>query len=151
MSTTLNQPENRRQIGTQGEELALQYLLKKGYVLKQKNYRVPRGEIDLIVEDPQGVLIFVEVKSAQADQFGPPASRVTRAKIKIIQKVAQRYVAENHYEKRAMRFDVISIDLSLAQSIERTKTSQTANPNKIEHLENAFLPDGNGYYAGYLG
>ena len=141
--------ENRRQTGTLGEEYALQYLLSKGYSLKEKNYRVVRGELDLIVEDPKGVLVFVEVKAGKSNFSGPPAAKVNRQKISVLQRIAQRYVAENRFEKREMRFDVIAIRLP------DTHTNQTPIPysesmhSQIDHLENAFIPDGDGYYPRY--
>ena len=52
---------NKRQVGTEKETLAAEYLEKKGYFIIEKNYRVRQGEIDLIARD--GVcIVFVEVK-----------------------------------------------------------------------------------------
>mgnify|MGYP002428718816 CR=1 FL=1 len=39
---------NKRQVGTEKEKLAAEYLKKKGYFIIEKNYRVRQGEIDLI-------------------------------------------------------------------------------------------------------
>ena len=48
---------NKRQVGTEKENLAAEYLKKKGYFIIEKNYRVRQGEIDLVAEG-QGCLVF---------------------------------------------------------------------------------------------
>ncbi|MEP6505992.1 MAG: YraN family protein, partial [Betaproteobacteria bacterium] len=54
--------------GRQGEDLALRYLQARGLCLLERNYRVARGpsrrggEIDLILRDRDGTLVFVEVR-----------------------------------------------------------------------------------------
>ena len=52
------------QIGAQGERLAEKYLRRRGCRVLARNYRCPRGEVDLIVLDGQAV-VFVEVKTRQ--------------------------------------------------------------------------------------
>ena len=58
--------------GEKGERLALEYLLKRGYTLRAKNYRVGHREIDLILEDREGVIVFVEVKARSSLRYGLP-------------------------------------------------------------------------------
>ena len=66
-------PESTRLQGTRGENLAVKFLLDKGHILVQRNYkdRVSRGEIDVITRD-QDCLVFVEVKAGRPHEFGPP-------------------------------------------------------------------------------
>lgn len=52
---------NKRQVGTEKENLAAEYLKKKGYFIIEKNYRVRQGEIDLIARDSM-CIVFIEVK-----------------------------------------------------------------------------------------
>ena len=49
-------------LGILGEQLAVEYLIKKGYVILEKNFRFEKHEIDIIAKDKQ-VLIVVEVKT----------------------------------------------------------------------------------------
>jgi putative endonuclease len=57
-------PLGRKEIAAIGEQIALDYLLKNGHVLVERNWRSGRfGEIDLIVRDATGLWIFVEVKT----------------------------------------------------------------------------------------
>lgn len=57
---------SRSSLGRFGEEIAFKYLLKKGFVPKQRNFRAGRYEIDLIMEDAGGCVVFVEVKPEEA-------------------------------------------------------------------------------------
>ena len=53
---------NKRSVGTFYENLAARYLENQNVMILERNYRNKRGEIDLIGLDPDGWLIFVEVK-----------------------------------------------------------------------------------------
>lgn len=111
------------ELGTLGEELALKELLKKGYKLKDKNYRFMKGEIDLIMIDGDK-LVFVEVKTRQTAEIGEPYLSVTRKKQRQIIQTAHRYIIQKDLDMDA-RFDIVSI----VHNSYRTK---------IEHIDNAF-------------
>ena len=85
---------NKRQVGTEKENLAAEYLKKKGYFIIEKNYRVRQGEIDLIAWD-KSVLCFVEVKSRTNTQMGLPREYVTAGKQARIRKTALFYLCDN--------------------------------------------------------
>lgn len=124
--------ENHWQAGRRGEDLALAHLQAKGYRLICRNYRFQRGEIDLVMEDPRGVLVFVEVKANRASWAGEPLDRIDGRKVLQLQRLAQRFCWERRCEDREMRFDVVGVDLT--------------GRDALQHLENAFLPDAAGYY-----
>lgn len=134
-------PENHCEAGRRGEDAALRFLEGKGYRLILRNYRFGRGEIDLVMDDPLGSLVFVEVKSNRTLAAGHPLERVDGRKIRRLQRLAQRYVHQHGQETRDIRFDVVGVDLS-GPSGARPATA----PEPILHIENAFLPDGAGYY-----
>ena len=127
--------ENHWDAGRRGEDLALAHLQSKGYRLIIRNYRFGRGEIDLIMDAPDGNLVFVEVKSNRATEKGRPLERLDGRKMLRLQRLAQRYCSQAGQENRDMRFDAVGVDLPADGSAPR-----------IEHLEAAFLPDGAGYY-----
>ncbi|SFT84294.1 putative endonuclease [Lishizhenia tianjinensis] len=110
-------------LGKLGENLAVQYLLDKGYTIVDRNYRYGRNEVDIIVSD-QNHIVFVEVKTRNNNNIGEPYQAVTRKKQKQIIKVAHNYLVENNIETEA-RLDVISIVLN-------------SKVKKIEHIEDAF-------------
>ena len=110
--------------GAWGEDLALRYLLRRGYNLVERNYRKRRGEIDLIVRKEE-TLVFVEVKLRRSTGFGDPLEAVTARKQAIIRSLAEQYLAENQPDFDTVRFDVVGI---LA----------TQTGTRIEHIEDAF-------------
>jgi putative endonuclease len=110
--------------GAWGENLALRYLLRRGYNLVERNYRKRRGEIDLIVHNEE-TLVFVEVKLRRSTGFGDPLEAVTARKQATIRSLAEQYLAENQPDFETVRFDVVGI---LATQIE----------TRIDHVENAF-------------
>jgi putative endonuclease len=129
-------PENHCAAGRRGEDHAWAFLAAKGYRLVARNFRYRRGELDLIVDAPDGTLVFVEVKSNRALGAGRPLERVDGRKVRQLQRLAHRYCAARGQEHRDMRFDLVGIDLPADGA-----------PPRIEHIEAAFLPDGAAYWG----
>ena len=67
--------QNRRQIGTEEEALAAEFLEGRGYRIVERNFRCRLGEIDLIARDGS-VLVFIEVKYRKTGAYGDPAEAV---------------------------------------------------------------------------
>jgi putative endonuclease len=111
-------------LGHHGEELAEQFLKRKGYTLVQRNYRCPAGEIDLIALDRR-VIVFVEVKTRSGEGFGTPFEAVARWKQKKMIRTAMFFLSEKRLHNRAARFDVVGVSWSGRDPI-------------VEHIENAF-------------
>ncbi|MDR0293691.1 MAG: YraN family protein [Oscillospiraceae bacterium] len=116
-----------RKEGGRGEQLALQYLQKKGYCLLRSNYTAPCGEIDLIVYDDR-YLVFVEVKMRAARTYGHPLETVTPAKKKKIRMTAEHFLLKNPRSTLQPRIDVVAIDAP----------DGGFGEVRIEHVENAF-------------
>ena len=105
----------RRATGDRGEDRALAHLQRHGLTLVERNYRVARGrsrragEIDLVLRERDGTLVFVEVRARQNAQAGGAAASVTHFK------QARLIYAAQHYLQRfdrlpPCRFDVVAID-----------------------------------------
>jgi putative endonuclease len=99
---------NRRQrIGSWGENVAADYLMKKGYTIIERNVRTPYGEIDLIAQR-QSLTIMVEVKARTNRSFGYPEEAVNA------RKQAHLLAAAEHYsQQKALdhwQVDVIAIE-----------------------------------------
>ena len=62
--------------GKLGEDIALEFLSKKGYRLIERNYHSRFGEIDIIMKNDR-YIIFVEVKLRKNNKYGTPAEFVT--------------------------------------------------------------------------
>lgn len=110
----------RIELGKEGEKLAIDYLLTKGYKILEKNFRTPFGEIDIIAKD-ENFIVVIEVKRRLSDKFGQPELSVNYTKQQKLKKLALYYISRLGKEY-PVRFDVIAI-----------------NDKKIEHIENAFF------------
>jgi putative endonuclease len=95
-------------LGKKGEEIAVNYLQKKGYRIVERGYRLFRGELDIIAFDG-ATLVFVEVKTRAGTEFGLPEEAVTRTKQNQIKRIAQGYLMERGLGDPNCRFDVLAI------------------------------------------
>ena len=100
---------NHNELGRAGEQAASEYLIGKGYVVREMNWRVGKLEIDIVAQEPAAnVLHIIEVKTrSNIEQFDPMAS-ITRAKIRNLVNAANGYIS--YYDlKMAVQFDVMII------------------------------------------
>lgn len=111
------------EFGEEGEKIATDFLIEKGYTIRQKNYRYLKSEIDIIAQKDD-VLAIVEVRARSNDRIIPIADTITPKKIKLLVMGADHYVTSNELDLE-VRFDVITI-------LKNKKIF------KIEHLESAF-------------
>lgn len=84
-----------RQRGAAAEDRALAHLQAAGLRLLERNYRTPGrggGEIDLIVRERDGTLVFVEVRSRASSAFGGAGASITSAKQRRIIFAARHYL-----------------------------------------------------------
>ena len=95
-------------LGTRGEDVAADYLKKRGCQLLAKNFRVKSGEIDLVVMH-RGRLCFVEVKARRS--YDVPQEAVSIAKQRRLTRLARIYLARNfRSEDIPCRFDVVAVE-----------------------------------------
>ena len=119
--------QDRLSLGKKGEAHAEVYLKNEGYKIKEKNFRCPLGEIDIIALDG-GTLVFVEVKTRSSSSFGYPFEAVNKKKQRQILKTAKYYILKKRIKNTPLRIDVVSI-LIKGESIE------------AEIIKNAFEAD----------
>ena len=111
------------QLGKKGEQIAVDFLLDKGYDIVERNYRFDKAEVDIIAKN-NNTLAIIEVKTRSSSDFGDPQDFLKPKQIKRIVKAVDEYVLVNKMDLE-IRFDIIAI----------------VKENKgylIEHLENAF-------------
>ena len=114
----------RKRLGQQGEDLAEDFLKRKGYKLVERNYRCKSGEVDLIVLDRK-VIVFVEVKTRTDHSFGSPFEAVEARKQRKMIEAARVFLHERRLDQRDARFDVVGVSWPHGKPL-------------IEHIENAF-------------
>ncbi|MCD6386573.1 YraN family protein [Candidatus Sumerlaeota bacterium] len=97
-------------IGSWGEEIAVEFLRKKGYRIIERNFRCKRGEIDIVASEGNS-LVFVEVKTRSSTQFGEPEQAVNPEKLRHLQHTAYIYLRKNKIKPGGVRFrfDIVSI------------------------------------------
>ena len=109
------QPTTTKALGDAAEARALARLGAARLVLVQRNYRVARGprarggEVDLVMSDRDGTLVFVEVRVRRDDRFGGAAASIGAAKRQGL------VLAASHFLRRLAspppcRFDVVAVD-----------------------------------------
>ncbi|MEW5819908.1 MAG: YraN family protein [Cyanobacteriota bacterium] len=115
----------KNKIARQGELLATEYLINKGYKILQNNWRYSRtGEIDIIAQKNQEI-IFVEVKTRSTTNCGEPFESIDENKQQQIYNLAEIYISKNQFpETFSFRFDAIGVILKKIP--------------EITHLENAY-------------
>ena len=102
--------QGRQVLGRYGEDLAAEHLTGLGLEVLDRNWRCPQGELDLVVRDRDGTIVFVEVKTRSGTGFGAPSEAVGRRKAAKVRQVACCWLQERRPSGRAdLRFDVVSI------------------------------------------
>lgn len=119
---------NKGNIGSWGEEIACNYIMKKGMTVISRNYRSKFGEIDIIAKDG-GCIVFIEVKTRKNNLYGNASEYVTRKKQKKIILTAQEYIGSD--TDTEMRFDVIEVYYY--------EYLTKPNVKIINHIKNAFI------------
>lgn len=128
MWTSRNQTTRDR--GAAAEEAALAHLRRHGLALVQRNFRTPGrggGEVDLIMREPDGTLVFVEVRQRADRHHGGAGASITGAKQRRIVFAARHFLLRLGSEP-ACRFDVVLIEGAF----------DAPTPVRIEWLRAAF-------------
>jgi len=80
--------------GNAGEEMAAKFLRDKGYTIIDQNNSTKFGELD-IVATKNDVLVFVEVKFKQTEDYGTPEEMIGKRKLIQIRRTAEMYLLAN--------------------------------------------------------
>ncbi len=113
--------------GKIGEQIAREYLIKKGYQIIKSNFQTRFGEIDFIVSN-EGFLVFVEVKLKTGEDFGTPEEMINPKKLRQLQNTAEMFLLQEktHLDNfKQYRIDAICIILNQDMSVK-----------EIRHYEN---------------
>lgn len=113
-------------LGHVGEEVAVDYLCSKGYMIRHRNWKSGKKELDIVAET-ENQLVIVEVKTRNIDCLAHPQDAITNAKIKHLVYAAEDYIFKYDLMMET-RFDVISV------------IPDKSGHYSVEHIENAFLP-----------
>ena len=116
--------------GAFGEGYVAERLQKEGYIIKERNFRVKGGELDIIAEK-DGIIAVVEVKTRKF------VEAITRRKMDCIIKAARLYLLKKGIEDKGVRFDVAEVTVT---------TENIPRVLGFKYYENAFDATDAGIY-----
>ena len=116
---------NRQEVGKLGEKLAQKFLKKKGYRIRETNFRCRSGEIDIVAQQ-KDYLVFVEVRTRSSLDFGSPEESITRSKKEKLIASALTYISTHQGLPSSWHIDVVAIEID-----------QKGKTRRIELIENA--------------
>lgn len=123
------------QLGKDGENVACEYLVQKGFQIIERNARKAWGELDIIVKAPDKTLVFVEVKTMYKYAGGlSPEDQMTKDKIKKFKRAASLYAGSNGDlvdDNKGWRLDLLAITVKSNNSLTDKK-----NIFVIKHYRN---------------
>ena len=121
-------------LGDAAEDMALAHLQRHGLALVRRNFKTPGrggGEVDLIMREPDGTLVFVEVRQRASNRQGGAGASITTAKQRRIVLAARHFLLRLGSEPPC-RFDAVLIHGRLGPQ------AQAPEPVRIDWLRAAF-------------
>ena len=95
------------ELGKWGEDLAADYLQRKGYTIIERDWKSGKRDLDIIAQDGN-VIVFVEVKTRRNRLYGEPEESVDYHKLQNLQQAISHYVKFRNI-RQDIRFDIISV------------------------------------------
>lgn len=99
----------KAEVGRRGEDIAVDYLRRNGFLICATNWRQGRYEIDIVAQKSD-MVHFVEVKTRGISSFLSPEQSITSSKIAALHRAASAYLAQ-HRVVGEVQFDLIAVDL----------------------------------------
>ncbi len=118
-------PDTRRALGQLGEELAAEHVRRLGYVILERNYRCPYGEMDIVARDGQR-MAFIEVRTRRNTRLGTPEESVTPRKQARLATVARSYLQAEGYTDLDWGIDVVAVELDRHGGVRRIELIRNA-------------------------
>lgn len=104
-------PSSRQRIGRRGEELAARFLIQRGYVIVERNWRCGHWEADIIAQKT-GEVRIVEVKTRRSMAAGFPEESVTGVKLDRLWNLALIYAERKGIPDEDLHVDLVTIDVN---------------------------------------
>lgn len=115
-------------LGRWGEEVAVAHLAHEGYIIKERDWRSGKRDLDIVALTPDGLtLVVVEVKTRSSADDEDPLLAVNDEKIRNLAIATRAYIRDFTFDKE-IRFDIITV-------VGRNETNCT-----VEHITDAFNP-----------
>ena len=112
-------------MGSRGEDMAVDFLKKKGYKIIERNFQHNKYELDIVCQD-ENELVIVEVKTVRVPEFGSGEARISTKKQKAIFSASYAFLDRRpRFAGMDVRFDVVCVKLN-------------CYPAKLNHYKAAF-------------
>ncbi|MBK5237998.1 MAG: YraN family protein [Actinomycetales bacterium] len=112
-------------LGRTGEQLAVEFLVQRGYAVVERNWRCRQGEIDIVARH-RGTTVFVEVKTRSGLGYGHPFEALSLTKLARLRRLAGAWCEAHPEISGDIRIDAIAV------------LSPPRESPIIEHLEAVF-------------
>ena len=99
----------RHDLGERAEAAVAAWLERGGWILLARRWRVPEGELDLVLLDPARVLVGVEVRARRTVRTGTPLESVDAAHLRRLRLALARYATASSVRRTGTRLDVVSV------------------------------------------
>lgn len=109
---------NRRELGSWGEQVALEHLEARGYKILEQNWRCRLGEIDIVAQEKE-IIVFVEVKTRRGRGFGLPEEALTPKKAQRLLDLGQQYLMKKNIVDVEWRIDLVAVEVGQNRKILR--------------------------------
>jgi putative endonuclease len=113
LAHNFSKPSGSKLVGAAFEMRAREFLQRQRLRFVAHNVSCRGGEIDLVMRDRDGALVFVEVRARAQRRYGGAAASIGWQKKQRIVRAAQHYLATRSCgssDQPACRFDVIAFD-----------------------------------------
>jgi putative endonuclease len=108
-------------LGRFGEALAVRHLRDDGFIILDRNWRCPLGEIDIVARDA-GTLVICEVKTRSSLRYGTALEAITQAKLHRLERLAVAWIRHRDVRVDRVRIDAVCI------------LRPVSGPSTVEHL-----------------
>ncbi|HST40992.1 MAG TPA: YraN family protein [Conexibacter sp.] len=117
----------RHRLGRRGEQLAVEHLERRGFVVLDRNYRTRYGELDVVACDADRI-VFCEVKTRRAGVTSP-FEGLREAQRRRLRRMALTWLSDQPGRSYSpeLRFDAVGVTVDASGALVA-----------LEHLEGAF-------------
>ena len=100
--------DHRKPLGNAGETIACHYLEENGYMIRDRNFRTRFGEVDIVAQTRDGIVVIVEVKTYNNHGIDPRYA-ITKKKQQTLWHMATVYMGIKQLMNTQFRFDLITV------------------------------------------
>jgi putative endonuclease len=104
-------PDPRHLLGRAAEDAVARWLAGAGWTLLERRWRCPGGELDLVMRDPGGALVGVEVKLRRSGRAGRGEESVDRRRLGRLRAALAAYASTASRPRRLaqLRIDLVTV------------------------------------------